>query len=128
MIPSRLINLVEDVTANKGTSLGSFSVVGSAEIAEMNRVIGYHPQGQVPDKYGVMEALKQTQFSMDPKHFAQLLRTLFDVFSKSEWDIGKRDLVQHKIDLYPDSKPMKLTTRRMPMQVKQDLLRISTNS
>ena len=36
MIPVRLINPVEDVTVYKGTSLGSFSVVGSAEIAAMN--------------------------------------------------------------------------------------------
>ena len=53
MIPARLINPIEDVTVYKGTSLGSFSVVGSAEIAAMNRVIADlpdHPQGQVPDK------------------------------------------------------------------------------
>ena len=36
IIPARLINPVEDVTVYKGTSLGSLSVVGSAEIAAMN--------------------------------------------------------------------------------------------
>ena len=82
-------------------------MVGSADIAAMNRVIADlpdHPQGQVPDKYDVKEVIKQTQSSMDPQiraQFAQLLRTFSDVFSKSEWDIGKCDLVQHKIDLYP---------------------------
>ena len=61
---------------------------------------------------------------MDPQiraQFAQLLRTFCDVFSKSEWDIGKCDLVQHKIDLYPGSKPVKLPNRRMPMHFKKDL-------
>ena len=127
MKPARLINPVEDVTVYKGTSPGSFSVVGSAEIAAMNRVIADlpdNPQGQVPDKYDVKEVLKQTQFSMDPQiraQFAQLLRTFSDVFSKSEWDIGKCDLVQHKIDLYPGSKLVKLSNRRMPMHFKKDL-------
>ena len=127
MIPARLINPVEDITVYKGTSLGSFSVVGSAEIAAMNRVIAdlpAHPQGQVPDKYDVKEVIKQTQSSMDPQiraQFAQLLRTFSDVFSKSEWDIGKCDLVQHKIHLYPGSKPVKLPNRRMPMHFKKDL-------
>ena len=39
MIPARLINPVEVVTVYKGTSLGSFFLVGSAELAAMNRVI-----------------------------------------------------------------------------------------
>ena len=81
MIPVRLINPVEDVTVYKGTSLGSFSVVGSAEIAAMNRVIADlpdNPQDENPDKYDVKEVIKQTQSSMDPQiraQFAQLLRT-----------------------------------------------------
>ena len=105
IIPDRLINLVEDVTVYKRTSLGSFSVAGSSEIAARNRVtadLPDHPQGQVPDQYDVREATKQTQSSMDPQiraQLAQLLRTFSDVFSKSEWDMGKCDLVQHKIDL-----------------------------
>ena len=43
MIPARLINPVEDVTVYKRTSLGSFSVVGSAEMGAMNRVIADLP-------------------------------------------------------------------------------------
>ena len=127
MIPARLTNPVEDVIVYKGTSLGSFSVVGSAEIGAMNRVITDlpdNPQGQVPDKYDVKEVIKYIQSSMDPQirtQFAQLLRTFSDVFSKSELDIGKCDLVQHKIDLYSGSKPVKLPNRRMPMHFKKDL-------
>ena len=129
MIPARLINPVEDVTVYKGTFLGSFSVVGSAEIAARNRVIADlpdHPQGRVPDKYDVKEVIKQTQSSMDQQiraQFAQLLRTFSDVFSEWEWewDIGKCDLVQHNIDLYPGSKLVKLPNRRMPMHFIKDL-------
>ena len=53
--------------------------------------------------------------------FAQLFRTISDVFSKSEWDLGKCDLVHHKNDLYPGSKPVTLPSRRMPMHLKKDL-------
>ena len=87
IIPARLINPVEDVTVYKGTSLGSFSAVGYAEKAAMNRVIADlpdNPQAQVPDKYDVKEVLKQTQSSMDPQiraQFAQLLRTFSEMFS-----------------------------------------------
>ena len=107
--------------------LGNLSVVGSTELAAMNRVIADlldNPQGQVPDKYDVKEVIKQTQSFMDTQiraHFPQLLRTFSDVFSKSEWDIGRRDLVQHKIDLYPGSKPVNLPPRRMPMHFENDL-------
>ena len=124
MIPARLLNPVEDVTVYKGTSLGSFSVVGSAETAAMNRIIADlldNPQGQLPDKYDVKEVIKQTLNPQIHAQFAQLLRTFSDVFSKSEWHVGKCDLVQHKIDLYPGSKPVKLPDHRMPMHLKEDL-------
>ena len=111
MIPARLIYPVEDVTVYKGTSLGSFYGVGSVELAAMNRVnidLPDHPQGQFTDKSDGKEVMKQTQSSIEPQilaHFAQLLRNFSDMFSKSKWYIGKCDLVQRKIDLYPGSKP-----------------------
>ena len=89
MIPTCLNNPVEDVTVYKGTSLGSFPMAGSAELAAMNRVIAGlpdHPQGQVPDKYDVKEVIKQTQSSMHLQvcaQFPQLPLTFSDVFSKS---------------------------------------------
>ena len=129
MTPARLIDHVEDVNVYMGTSLGSFSVVGSSGIAAMNRDITDlpdQPKGQVPNKYDVREVIKQSQSSMDPQiraQFAQLFRTFSDVFSKSELAFGKFDLVQHKTDLYPGSKPVKLPNRRMPMHFKKDLRR-----
>ena len=109
-------------------------MVGSAEIAAMNRVIPDlpdNPQGQVPDKYDFREVLKQTKSSVGPQicaHFAQLFRTFSDVFWKSEWDIDKCDLVQHNIDLYPGSKPVKLPNRRMSMHFKKYLRQYIANS
>ena len=127
MLPTRLANIGEDITVYRGTSLGSFSVVGSAEKAAMNRVFAdlpEHPQAEVPDKYDVQEKIKRTQSSMDPQirtQLAQLLRTFSDVFSESESVIGECDLVKHKIELYPGPKPVNLPFRRMPMHFKKDL-------
>ena len=47
------------------------------------------------------------------------------VFYKNEWDIGKSDLVQHRIQVYPSSTQFKLPICWMPMHFKtnlQDLL------
>ena len=53
--------------------------------------------------------------------FAQLLRDFSVVFSKHEWDTGKSDLVQHRIQVYPISTPVKLPNRWMPIHFKTDL-------
>ena len=63
MIPARFIYPVEDMIVYTGKSLVSFSVVRSAEIAAMNRVIADlldHPQRHFLDKYAVKEVMKQT--------------------------------------------------------------------
>ena len=107
--------------------MGSFSMVGSAEKAVMKRIIADlpdNPQGQVSNKHEIKEVIKQTQSSMEPQicpQFPQLPRTFSDVFSKSEWDIGKSDFVQHKIDLYLGSKPVYLPFRRRRLHFKKDL-------
>ena len=70
MIPARLNNPVEDVTVQKRSSLGSFSVVGPADKTPMNRVLADlpdRPQGQVLNKYDVKQVFIQTQSSIDPQ-------------------------------------------------------------
>ena len=84
MIPVRLINPVEDVTVYKGTSLESFSVVGSAEITAMSRVIADVPdkiQGQFPDKYDVKEVIKKLSFPRIHR-FVHISRSSFVHFPK----------------------------------------------
>ena len=112
---NRLFNPVKDVTVDKNTSLGSFSIAGSAERDLLN-----HPNGQLPDSYDVEQALNQTQFSWillvstvcaAPSHISV-------EFSKIEWDKSKRDLVQHRTGLDAGSKPVKLPNCRMPMHFK----------
>ena len=126
MTPACLINPVDDLIVYKSTSLGSFSVVGSAEVAAKNWVIAHlpdHPQGQVPDKYKLKQVMKQTQYSIDPQtgvQLAQLFRIFSNVFSESGWDVRKCDLVQHKIDFYPGSKPVNLANRQFFMHFEKD--------
>ena len=88
----------------------------------MNRIIAGlpgHPQGQVPDKYDVMEVLKQTKSSIDPQLyalFAKLLRKFSELFLKSKWDFGKCNLVLHSTDFYRGSKTSRLLNHRTLMQ------------
>ena len=68
MIPVRFINPAEDSTDYKGRSNECFSVAESAEMAALNRVIADLPdylQVQTPNKYNLMEVLKETKSSMD---------------------------------------------------------------
>ena len=72
------------------------------------------PNNQVPDKEDLEDVLMENYSSGIHAKIGQLLRKIEEVFSKSEWDIGKRDLVQHKISRYPGSKPVKLPNHRLP--------------
>ena len=44
-----------------------------------------------------------------------------DIFSKSDWDLGKCDVTTHRVEDEPGSKPVKIPTRRMPLHYKEDL-------
>ena len=87
MIPARLINPDEDVTVNKGTSLRSFSVFGSAEIVKLNRVIADmpdHPLGQVPDKYDVKQGSTNSYiFGAAPSY---IFRCVLEI-RKENWQV-----------------------------------------
>ena len=62
MIPTRPINLVEDITVPKRMSLGNLLVVGSPYLAAINWVFADmpdYPQSQVPDKNDVEEIMSE---------------------------------------------------------------------
>ena len=52
------------------------------------------------------------------------MKEFSDIFSKSEWDLGKCDVTTHRIEAEPGSKPVKIPTRRMPLHYKEDLQKI----
>ena len=49
------------------------------------------------------------------------MKDFSDIFSKSEWDLGKCDVTTHRIEVEPGSKPVKIPSRRMPLHYKEDL-------
>ena len=49
------------------------------------------------------------------------MKEFSDIISKSEWDLGKRDVTMHRIEVETGSKPAKIPTRRMPLHYKEDI-------
>ena len=53
--------------------------------------------------------------------FGSLVKAFSDIFSKSEWDLGKCDVTTHRIEVEPGSKAVKIPSRRLPLHYKEDL-------
>ena len=69
----------------------------------------------------VKVAIDQSIPQKERNKFNKLIDEFQDVFSKNQWDIGKCDATNHIINVYPESKPIKLPNRRMPVHYKMDL-------
>ena len=123
-IPARIINPGEDRMIYKGSTLGTFTILEDDTLAQNNVAIQSKPKHTAITKYDLKSILHQAKLVMNESShakFAQLLRDFSVVFSKDEWDIGKCDVVQHRIQVYPSFTPVKLANRRMPMHFKSDL-------
>ena len=77
-----------------------------------------------------MNILKKSVDKEIPKRFhdqfGSLVKEVSEIFSKSEWDLGKCDVTTHRVEVEPGSKPVKNPTRiypnpRMPLHYKEDL-------
>ena len=63
-----------------------------------------------------------TGISLEAKgKFSELTSEFSDLFSKNERGIGQRDVAAHKIQVDPESRPIKLPNKRMPLHYKDDL-------
>ena len=123
-IPARIINPGEDRMIYKGSTLGTFNILQDDTFAQNNVASQSKQKHTAITKYDLKSILHQAKPVMNESShakFAQLLRDFSVVFPKDEWDIGKCDLVQHRIQVYPGSTPVKLPNRRMPMHFKADL-------
>ena len=60
------------------------------------------------DLKSVLHQAKQVRIENSHAKIAQLLRDFSVVFSKDEKNIGKRDLVKHKLQVYPGSTPVQI--------------------
>ena len=53
--------------------------------------------------------------------FGSLVKKFSDIFSKSEWGLGKCDVTTHRIEVKSGPKRVKTPSRRMPLHYKEDL-------
>ena len=118
----------EPVNVYKETTLGTSEKVPK----EHNHYIGVHKLednlktefNRTDEKNNLMHV--KTAVTKHPPdllqdEFDSLIDDILGVFSKNEWDVGKCDETSHKIDVYPGSRPVKLSNRRMPPNYKEDL-------
>ena len=123
-IPARIINPVENWMIYKTSTLGTFTILQNDTFARNKVAIQSKQKHTALTKYDLESILHQAKPVMNENShakFAQLLRDFSVVFSEDEWDIGKCDLVKHRIQVCPGSTPAKLLNRRMPMLFKTDL-------
>ena len=123
-IPVRIVNPGEDRMIYKGSTLGTFTILQDDTFAQNNVASQSKQKHTAMTKYGLKSILHQAKPAMsESSHakFAQLLHDFSVVSSKYEWNIGKCDLLQHRIHVYPGSTPVKHPNRRMPMHFKKYL-------
>ena len=123
-IPARIINPGEDRMIYEGSALGTFTILQDDMFAQNNVASQSKQKHTAITEYDLKSILHQAKPVLNKSShakFAQLPRDFSVVFSKDEWDIGKCDRVQHRIQVYPVSTLVKLPNRRMPMHFKADL-------
>ena len=124
VIPIALENKADtDVTIYKNTTLGFSEVIPDGWLNGISPMPKPLPVTQL-SKYDLRHVTQAIDSSVPPEcrnKFKDLVQEYKNVFSKSEWDLGKCDAITHKIEVYPGAKPVKLPNRRMPLHYKQDL-------
>ena len=124
VIPIAIDNKTEEeITIYKNTTLGFSEVVPEA-IINISELPESLPAPIKNHKYD-LNILKKSIDKDIPKRFhdqfGSLVKEFSDIFSKSEWDLGKCDVTTHRIEVEPESKPVKIPSRRMPLHYKEDL-------
>ena len=86
----------------KGSTLGTFIILQDDTIAQNNVASQSEQKHTAITKFDLKSILHQAKPVMNEcshAKFAQLLHDFSVVFSKGERDIGKRDFVQHRIQV-----------------------------
>ena len=124
VIPIAIDNKTEEeITIYKNTTLGFSEIVPETVINNISKLPKLLPAPIKNNKYD-LNILKKSVDKDIPKRFhdqfGSLVKEFSDIFSKSEWDLGKCDVTTHRIEIEPGSKPVKNPTRRMPLHYKED--------
>ena len=114
----------EEITIYKDTTLGFSEVLTEAVINKISKLPKPLPAPFKNNKYD-LNILKNSFDKDIPNRFhdqfGSLVNEFSDIFSKSEWDLGKFDVTTYRIEAEPGSKPVKIPTSRMPVHYKEDL-------
>ena len=125
VIPIAIDNKTEEeITIYKNTTLGFSEIIPEAVINNISKLPKSLPAPIKNNKYD-LNILKKSIDKDIPKRFhdqfGSLVKEFSDIFSRSEWDLGKCDVTTHRIEVEPGSKPVKIPTCRMPLHYKEDL-------
>ena len=114
----------EEITIYKNTTLGFSEILPEAVINNISKLPKPLPAPIKDIKYDLNILKKSVDKDFSKRfhdQFASLVKEFSDIFSKSEWDLGKCDVTTNRIEVEPGSKPVKIPTRRMPLHYKEDL-------
>ena len=125
VIPIAIDNKTEEeITIYKNTTLGFSEIVPKAVINNISKLPKSLPAPIKNNNYD-LNILKTSVDKDIPKcfhgQFGSLVKEFSDIFSKSEWDLGKRDVTTHRIEVAPGLKHVKIRSRKMPLHYKEDL-------
>ena len=125
IIPIAIDNKTEEeITIYKNTTLGFSEILPEAVINNISKLPKPLTAPIKRNEYD-LNILKKSVDKDIPKRFhdqfGSLVKEFSDIFSKSEWDLGKCDVTTHRIEVEPGSKPVKIHSRRMPLHYKEDL-------
>ena len=124
LVPITIANKNDEVlTIYKDTTLGSSQMVSDRLIQEVNRkqMKNYYTVDPRYDLENVKKAIGKKLNNNCREDFRNLIDDYSDIFSISQWDLGKCDATSYRIDVKPGSQPIKLPNRRMPMHYKDNL-------
>ena len=114
----------KEITIYKNITLGFSAIVPEAVISNISKLPKPLTATIKYNKYDLNKLEKVVDKDI-PKcfhdQFGSSVKEFSDIFSKSEWDLGKCDVTTHRIEVEPGSKPVTIPTRRMPLHYKKDL-------
>ena len=124
VIPIAINNKTEEFTIYKNRTLGFSEILPEAVINNISKLPKPLPAPIKKNKYD-LNKLKKSVDKDIPKRFhdqfGSLVKEFSDIFSQSEWDLGKCDVITHRMEVEPGSKPVQIPTRRMPLHYKEDV-------
>ncbi|XP_041484593.1 uncharacterized protein LOC121431153 [Lytechinus variegatus] len=123
LVPLRLFNPgKEDAVIKEGTMAGYFTPVNENEIDNMpSKCTVGTGGGIVPDH--LQDLFERSKLDVDESHHEMIANLLIknqDVFAKSDTDIGRTNLVKHKINT-GDTQPIRQRPRRFPAAEQQEI-------